>query len=220
MPWKYWGRRRIVSPHSRIPILHIPTDQESIVSDGKPRIGVFKYSCCAGCEFQLIFFQKHVLETLGKVDIVFCRMLQSGGVEEGPFDVALIEGTITEQWQVEQLRKIRTVSKYVIPIGSCAVCGGVPGHQEQRAGVCDPEPGLRGHVENHVDPGPSGRPVRAGGRLYQGLPDGRARPGGVRDLAAAWASGRSSSNTPCVSSASSSTTSACWSRTTGPAWGR
>ena len=65
---------------------------------------MFKYSCCAGCEFQLIFFQKHVLETLGNFDIVFCRMLQSGGVEEGPFDVALIEGTITEQWQVEQLR--------------------------------------------------------------------------------------------------------------------
>jgi sulfhydrogenase subunit delta len=96
------------------------------VSDAKPRIGVFKYSCCAGCQFQLIFFQKHVLEMLGKVEIAFCRMLESGGVEEGPFDVALIEGTITEQWQVEQLQKIRSVSTYVIPIGSCAVCGGVP----------------------------------------------------------------------------------------------
>ena len=41
--------------------------------------------------------------------------------------MALIEGTITEQWQVEQLRKIRSPSaQYVIPIGSCAVCGGVP----------------------------------------------------------------------------------------------
>jgi coenzyme F420-reducing hydrogenase gamma subunit len=96
------------------------------VNNGKPRIGVFKYSCCAGCEFQLIFFQKHVLETLGKFDIVFCRMLQSGGVEEGPFDVALIEGAITEQWQVEQLRRIRSVSQFLIPIGSCAVCGGIP----------------------------------------------------------------------------------------------
>ncbi len=96
------------------------------MSDSKPKIGVFKYSCCAGCEFQLIFFQKHVLETLGNVDITFCRMLQSGGVEDGPFDVALIEGTITEQWQARQLHKIRSVSKYVIPIGSCAVCGGVP----------------------------------------------------------------------------------------------
>ena len=96
------------------------------MSESKPRIGVFKYSCCAGCEFQLIFFQKHVLETFKTADIIYCRMLQSGGVEDGPFDVALIEGTITEDWQAQQLRKIRSVSKWVIPIGSCAVCGGVP----------------------------------------------------------------------------------------------
>jgi len=92
----------------------------------KAKVGVFKYSCCAGCEFQLIYFQNHVLETLNAVDVSFCRMLQSGGSEEGPFDIALIEGAITEQWQADQLKKVRSVSKYVIPIGSCAVCGGVP----------------------------------------------------------------------------------------------
>jgi coenzyme F420-reducing hydrogenase gamma subunit len=92
------------------------------MSDGKPIIGFS--SIAARAAFQLIF-SEHVLETLGKW-ISVLRMLQSGGVEEGPFDVALIEGTITEPWQVEQLCKIRSVSKYVIPIGSCAVCGGVP----------------------------------------------------------------------------------------------
>jgi len=96
------------------------------MNNEKPRIGVFKYSCCAGCEFQLIYFQEFVLETLGAVKINYCRMLQSGGIEEGPFDVALVEGAITEQWQADQVKKIRAVSKYVIPIGSCAVCGGVP----------------------------------------------------------------------------------------------
>ena len=96
------------------------------MNNEKPRIGVFKYSCCAGCEFQLIYFQQYVLETLGAVKIDYCRMLQSGGIEDGPFDVALVEGAITEQWQADQVKKIRAVSKYVIPIGSCAVCGGVP----------------------------------------------------------------------------------------------
>ncbi len=92
----------------------------------KPKIGVFKYSCCAGCEFQLIYFQKYILETFKAADIEYCRMLQSGGTEEGPFDLALIEGAITEQWQLEQLKKVRSVSKYLVPIGSCAVCGGIP----------------------------------------------------------------------------------------------
>jgi len=94
--------------------------------DEKKKIGIFKYSCCAGCEFQLIYFQHYVLETLKAVDVTYCKMLQSGGTEEGPFHVALIEGAITEQWQADQLKKIRESSKYLIPIGSCAVCGGIP----------------------------------------------------------------------------------------------
>lgn len=96
------------------------------MSRKKPKIGIFKYSCCAGCEFQLIYFQKHVLKVLNSVEVTFCRMLQSGGVENGPFDIALIEGAITEQWQADQLKKVRSVSKLVVPIGSCAVCGGIP----------------------------------------------------------------------------------------------
>ncbi|MCE5185622.1 MAG: hypothetical protein LLF76_05795 [Planctomycetaceae bacterium] len=92
----------------------------------QPKIGVFKYSCCAGCEFQLIYFQKHVIDMFEKTQITYCRMLQSGGHPEGPFDVALIEGAITEQWQADQLNRVRAVSRYLIPIGSCAVCGGVP----------------------------------------------------------------------------------------------
>ena len=92
----------------------------------KHKIGIFKYSCCAGCEFQLIYFQKQLLETFRAVDIAYCKMLDSGGAEEGPFDVALIEGAITEEWQAAQLKRVREASAYLIPIGSCAVCGGVP----------------------------------------------------------------------------------------------
>ena len=96
------------------------------MKNSKPKIGIFKYSCCAGCEFQLIYFQKYIMELFDAAEITYCKMLQSGGAEKGPFDVALIEGSITEQRQVEQLKKVRSVSKYLIPIGSCAVCGGIP----------------------------------------------------------------------------------------------
>ena len=66
------------------------------------------------------------MEVFDAAEITYCKMLQSGGNENGPFDIALIEGAITEQWQFEQLKKVRSASKYLIPIGSCAVCGGVP----------------------------------------------------------------------------------------------
>lgn len=92
----------------------------------KYRLGVFKYSCCAGCEFQLIYFQKHILEVFENLEIVYFRMGQSGGVEEGPFDLALIDGAITETEQADQLKKIRQVSTLLLPIGSCAVNGGIP----------------------------------------------------------------------------------------------
>ena len=92
----------------------------------KPRLGFFKYSCCSGCEFAFIFFQQRVLETLANVDVVFCRMVTSGGAPDGPFDLALVEGTITESWQADELKVIRDNSRLVYAIGSCATNGGIP----------------------------------------------------------------------------------------------
>jgi len=92
----------------------------------KHRLGIFKYSCCAGCEFQLLYFQKHIAETFDHLEIVYCQMARSGGVEEGPFDIALIEGAVTQAEQADQLKRIRERSRWLLPIGSCAVNGGVP----------------------------------------------------------------------------------------------
>jgi coenzyme F420-reducing hydrogenase gamma subunit len=78
---------------------------EETVERKKPRLGFFKYSCCAGCEFQFIYFQKFVAEVLQFFDFIFCKMLSSGGAPEGPFDIALVEGTITESWQIDELKK-------------------------------------------------------------------------------------------------------------------
>jgi sulfhydrogenase subunit delta len=92
----------------------------------KPRFGFFKYSCCSGCEFEFIYFQRRILETLQNFDFVFCRMVSSGGTPDGPFDLALVEGTVTESWQVDELKKIRDQSRLLYAIGSCAVNGGIP----------------------------------------------------------------------------------------------
>jgi sulfhydrogenase subunit delta len=92
----------------------------------KPRLGFFKYSCCAGCEFQFIYFQRHLLETLTSFDIVYAKMLRRGGTPHGPFDIALVEGTITESWQVDELKRIRAQSTLLFAIGACAINGGIP----------------------------------------------------------------------------------------------
>jgi len=59
-------------------------------------------------------------------DVVFSKILSSGGSAYGPFDITLIEGTVTEAWQVDELKKIREQSKQLYAIGSCAVIGGIP----------------------------------------------------------------------------------------------
>jgi sulfhydrogenase subunit delta len=92
----------------------------------KPRLGFFKYSCCSGCEFAFIFFQQRVLESLAGFEFVYCRMVSSAGAPAGPFDLALVEGTITEAWQVDELKKIRDNSRFLYAIGSCATNGGIP----------------------------------------------------------------------------------------------
>jgi coenzyme F420-reducing hydrogenase gamma subunit len=92
----------------------------------KPRVGIFKYTCCAGCQFQLIHFIERLKEVLEAIDIVYGKMETDSGSEAGPFTVALIEGAITEAEQADQLKRVRQSSKYLVPIGSCAVNGGIP----------------------------------------------------------------------------------------------
>jgi sulfhydrogenase subunit delta len=93
---------------------------------GKPKVGIFKYSCCAGCQFQLIYFIKHLGEMLSSLDIVYGKMETSSEDSGGPFDIALIEGAITEVEQADELKRVRLNSTYLIPFGSCAVNGGIP----------------------------------------------------------------------------------------------
>lgn len=92
----------------------------------KPRLGIFKYTSCAGCQFQLIYFIKHVGEVLGSVEVVYGKMETESESVEGPFNLALVEGAITEAEQADQLKMVRSNSKYLVPIGSCATNGGIP----------------------------------------------------------------------------------------------
>lgn len=111
----------------------------------RPRLGFFKFSCCAGCEFEFAFFQPHIVETIENFDITYCRMLSSREMPQGHFDIALVEGTITESWQVDELKEIRKKSKRLFAIGSCAVNGGIPAIK-----AVSPEYEVEGRVYNDL----------------------------------------------------------------------
>jgi coenzyme F420-reducing hydrogenase gamma subunit len=89
-----------------------------------PRVAVFKMASCDGCQLQLLDAEEALLELAGAVDIVnFAEA--SSHIEPGPYDVTLVEGSISTPDQIEQVREIRAQSRFLITIGACATAGGV-----------------------------------------------------------------------------------------------
>jgi coenzyme F420-reducing hydrogenase gamma subunit len=85
---------------------------------------VFKMASCDGCQLQLIDAEEALLDLAGAIEIAnFAEA--SSNMQPGPYDVALVEGSISAPEQIEQLEKIREESGLLITIGACATSGGI-----------------------------------------------------------------------------------------------
>ncbi|MCX7914128.1 MAG: cytochrome B, partial [Thermodesulfovibrionales bacterium] len=90
----------------------------------KPKIGVFKFTSCDGCQLAILNLDEGLLDLISFFDIsYFKEAIDSSIVRE--FDIAIIEGSITTNWQKKDIVKIREVSRYLIAIGACATAGGL-----------------------------------------------------------------------------------------------
>ncbi len=90
----------------------------------RPRVGVFDFTGCEGCELQLANREETLVPFLRAIEIVEFREISSdpGG---GALDVAFIEGCISRSDEVARLREIRARAATVVALGSCACFGGV-----------------------------------------------------------------------------------------------
>ncbi|MCA9077518.1 MAG: oxidoreductase [Planctomycetaceae bacterium] len=93
-------------------------------SAGKPKLGVFKFASCDGCQLSLLDAEDHLLDVLGLVDVTYFLEATSH-IEDGPYDVALVEGSITTPHDQERIQDIRRQSSFLITIGACATAGGI-----------------------------------------------------------------------------------------------
>ena len=91
----------------------------------RPRLGVFKFSSCDGCQLQLLNCEDEFLAVTGAVDIVHFPEASSRLNEEGPFDVVLVEGSITTDQQLAELKHLRQRTTHLVAIGACATAGGI-----------------------------------------------------------------------------------------------
>lgn len=93
-------------------------------SQQKPKLAVWKFSSCDGCQLSLLDCEDELLAVAGEVEIANFPEA-SRAVIKGPYDLSLVEGSITTPHDTERIRHIRTVSKYVVTIGACATAGGI-----------------------------------------------------------------------------------------------
>ena len=91
----------------------------------KPRLGVFKFASCSGCQGVLVNCEDELLSIAGAVDIVHFPEASSSLAEEGPFDVVLVEGSISAPEHLEQIQDIRNRSRVLVTVGACATSGGL-----------------------------------------------------------------------------------------------
>jgi len=89
----------------------------------KPRIAVFDFTCCEGCELQLANKEETLVPFLKAIEVVNFREVSS--VRGNDYDVALIEGAISRDDEVARLTEIRGRAKILVAFGSCACFGGV-----------------------------------------------------------------------------------------------
>jgi coenzyme F420-reducing hydrogenase gamma subunit len=89
----------------------------------KPRVALFDFSSCEGCQLQMINNEETLLDFLSLIDVVAFREAMTEKSED--YDIAFIEGSITNEDEVKRLKKIRKNAKTLVALGSCACFGGV-----------------------------------------------------------------------------------------------
>jgi len=92
----------------------------------RPKTAFFDLSCCEGCQLQFINTGELLLDVVDLVDLVEFREAMSEKWS-GTYDLAFVEGSVTDEHVADRLRKIRERTKTLVAFGSCAAIGGVNG---------------------------------------------------------------------------------------------
>ncbi|MGV3532312.1 MAG: oxidoreductase [Chthoniobacteraceae bacterium] len=89
-----------------------------------PKLAVWKFASCDGCQLSLLDCEDELLELAGAVEIAnFVEA--SRAVVRGPYDLSLVEGSITTPHDAVRIHSIRRQSRYLVTIGACATAGGI-----------------------------------------------------------------------------------------------
>ena len=89
-----------------------------------PTLAVWKFASCDGCQLTLLNCEDELLAIAGSLQIASFTEASSE-VHPGPYDVSIVEGSITTPGDAARIRAVRDQSRFLITIGACATAGGV-----------------------------------------------------------------------------------------------
>lgn len=90
----------------------------------RPTLGIFKFASCDGCQLSILNLEDDLL-ALGQVLDIAYFPEASSDMREGPYDIALVEGSITTPEDAHRILSVREQATVLITIGACATAGGI-----------------------------------------------------------------------------------------------
>ena len=102
---------------------NLACDSECVMAR-KPKLAVWKFASCDGCQFSVLSCEDELLSLANQIEIAYFPEASSA-VVKGPYDLSLVEGSITTPHDAEWIQKIRRASRSLVTIGACATAGGI-----------------------------------------------------------------------------------------------
>jgi coenzyme F420-reducing hydrogenase gamma subunit len=90
----------------------------------KPKLAVWKFASCDGCQLSLLDLEDELLTLAEEIEIAYF-LEASRATVEGPYDLSLVEGSVTTPEDAERIQEVRRVSRRLVTIGACATAGGI-----------------------------------------------------------------------------------------------
>lgn len=90
----------------------------------RPKLAVWKFASCDGCQLSLLDCEDELLAIAGAVEIAYFPEATRAEIP-GPYDLSLVEGSVTTAHDAARIQEIRAQSKTLVTIGACATAGGI-----------------------------------------------------------------------------------------------
>jgi coenzyme F420-reducing hydrogenase gamma subunit len=90
----------------------------------KPKLAVWKFASCDGCQLSILDCEDELLNIANALDIAYFPEA-SRAMAKGPYDISLVEGSITTPHDDARIQHVRQASKLLVTIGACATAGGI-----------------------------------------------------------------------------------------------